>query len=208
MQIYGAQMTTLTKILKGIIKLHNARIERRSKSLLKNMPNTVQSFTIDNKMQHIHWKRRNEHTQNKWILLFPTKEKWINLKRGAISSSHVRRGTQQRAINKFKNTLSKKIQFHLHSPIKIIGVCELQGDNLLSVGERNNCCYERIYGSRSNDDNMGRRVTDQSKGGEWRLHCWLRRKQRRVCSSCSSVNGVHWKERRESFNVFRALILS
>jgi hypothetical protein len=55
---------------------------------------------------------------------------------------------------------------------------------------------------------MGRRVTDQSKGGEWRLHCWLRRKQRRVCSSCSSVNEVHWKERRESFNVFRALILS
>lgn len=148
-------------------------------------------------MQHIHWKRRKEHTQNKLILLFSTKKKGINLKRGAISSSHVRRGTQQRAINKFKNTLYKKIQLHLCSPIKIIGVCELQGDNLLSVGERNNCYYEKIYGSRSNDDNMGRRVTNQSKGGEWRLHWWLRRKQCQVCSSCSSVNGVHWRERKE-----------
>jgi hypothetical protein len=46
----------------------------------------------------------------------------INLKRRVISNSQAGRGTRQRTINKLKNTLSKQIQFYLHSPIKIKGV--------------------------------------------------------------------------------------
>jgi hypothetical protein len=46
---YSDQIITLIKILKRIIKLHNARIKRRSEGMLKSTPNTVWGLAIDNK---------------------------------------------------------------------------------------------------------------------------------------------------------------
>jgi len=126
------------------MKFHNARVGRRSKYLLTSTPNIVRGLTIDNKMQHIHGNKRNECTQNKLVLLFSMKKRGSNLKRIVIGSSQVGGGTQQRIINKLENTLSKQIRLHLHSSINVIGIHELQGDNMLSVRKRNNCCKWRV----------------------------------------------------------------
>ena len=66
-QIYG--------FLKGAMELHDARIRRRSKHFLKSAPNTIRGRTIYHEMQHIHGERGEQSTQNKLIMLLPTKKR-------------------------------------------------------------------------------------------------------------------------------------
>ena len=64
----------MPKVLKGVMELHDARIKRRRKRFLKSAPNTMRGRTIDHEMQHIHEERGEQSTQNKLILLLPTKK--------------------------------------------------------------------------------------------------------------------------------------
>ena len=107
-------------------------------------------------------------------------------------------GGHRKAPSTNWNTLSKKIELHLHSPIKIIDVCKLQRDNMLSVRKRNNCRNRSLHGSSSHGsssrhDNSSRWV--QKKGRSRGLHRWWRRKRLRVVNgSGSNKSRVHWRE--------------
>jgi len=165
------------------------------------MLNTMQGLTIDNTMQYMHWKRRNKCTQNKLILLFQTKKIQINLKRRFICSSYVRRMTWQNAINKLKNTLSKKIRLYLHSSIKIIGVCKLQRDNVLSVRKRNICHNKSLHGSNSLDNSNSNNSSDgwvQNKRKGRGLHRWWRRRRQHEQQDWSPFE----KRKEKNFYVF------
>lgn len=134
LHIHANRGITLPKVLKGAMELHDARIRGRGKGLLKSSPNTMRSGTINHKVQHINGKRGEEGTQNELVLLLPTKKGRAN-GRGSCSRSvkQVSWRARQGAVNKVKNTLTKEIWLHLHSPIKIIGVRKLQRNNLMSV---------------------------------------------------------------------------
>jgi hypothetical protein len=70
----------------------------------------------------------------------------------------MRRRTQNGAINKVEDTLTKKIWLHLHSSIEIIIIRKLQQNNLLSIGQSN---YDWSWGPHNmkrNDRNMRTRT--------------------------------------------------
>jgi hypothetical protein len=74
-------------------------------------------------MQHIHGERGEQSTQNKLIMLLPMKKRRAD--DGGRTSRAVKNMRWRKwhgAVNKVKNTLTKEIWLHLHSPIEIISV--------------------------------------------------------------------------------------
>jgi hypothetical protein len=74
-------------------------------------------------MQHIHGERGEQSTQNKLIMLLPMKKRRANDGgRTSRAVKNMRWRTRHGTVNKVKNTLTKEIWLHLHSPIEIIYV--------------------------------------------------------------------------------------
>jgi hypothetical protein len=73
-------------------------------------------------------------------MLLLTKKERVDVRRRIkkiVNFRYMRRRTQNGAINKVEDTLTKKIGLHLHSSIEIIIVRKLQRNNLLSIGHSN-----------------------------------------------------------------------
>jgi len=92
-------------------------------------------------------------------MLLPMKKKRVDCQRRTSWTVRNMRGrTRHGAINKMKDTLTKKIWLHLHSPIEIIDVRKFQWNNLLSVGQNNYSWSWCPHNMERNNKNMRRRT--------------------------------------------------
>jgi hypothetical protein len=79
-------------------------------------------------------ERGEKYTQNKLILLLPTKKRRADLEEEPVELSEIWDGGHNtEPSTKWKTTLTKEIGLHLNSPIEIICVHKFPWNNLVGV---------------------------------------------------------------------------